>query len=67
MMTYYYLAWFIIMYQFLTVKQVSEALQIHWQTALTYIKTGRLKAIRVGRGYRVSEESLREFLEKAKV
>ncbi len=33
-------------HEFLTVKQVSKILQVHWQTVLNYIKVGKLKAVR---------------------
>lgn len=47
---------------FYTVEQVAELLQVHWQTVLNYIKNGKLKALRLGKGYRVSKESLEQFL-----
>jgi excisionase family DNA binding protein len=55
------------MEKYLTVSQVSQALQIHWQTTLSYIKLGKLKAIRVGRGYRIGESDLKEFIETIRV
>ncbi|MFX1499361.1 MAG: helix-turn-helix domain-containing protein [Promethearchaeota archaeon] len=45
-----------------TVKEISELLKIHWQTVLNYIKTGRLKAIRIGKGYRITKDSLDKFI-----
>ena len=47
---------------FLTVEQVADTLQVHWQTVLNYIKSGRLEALRLGKGYRISEESLEKFI-----
>ena len=49
---------------FLTVEQVAEALQVHWQTVLNYIKSGKLEALRLGKGYRISQESLNEFVKQ---
>lgn len=50
-----------------TPKQVAEILQVHWQTVLIYIKSGRLKAFKLGkRGYRIDEADLRAFIKKAK-
>lgn len=49
---------------FLTVEQVAKALQIHWQTVLNYIKSGKLKAVRLGKGYRIPQESLKQFIKK---
>lgn len=49
---------------FLTVEQVAEMLQIHWQTVLNYIKGGKLKAVRLGKGYRIPKNSLDQFVKK---
>lgn len=37
-------------------------LQIHWQSVLTYIKDGKLEAVKLGKGYRISESALKKFL-----
>lgn len=50
-----------------TVAQVANILQVHWQTVLNYIKMGKLKAIRLGKGYRISKESLEEFVNSNEV
>ena len=50
--------------EFLTVSQVSKKLQIHWQTTLSYIKTGRLNAVKIGNGYRISKQDLLDFVSK---
>lgn len=50
--------------QFLTVEQVSELLQVHWQTVLNYIKGGKLRAVKLGKGYRISKEELDKFIEE---
>ena len=47
---------------FYTVNQVAAILKVHWQTVLNYIKSGKLKAVRLGKGYRISNESLQEFI-----
>lgn len=49
---------------FLTVEQVAEILQIHWQTVLNYIKSGKLKAVKLGKGYRIQKEELDKFIKK---
>lgn len=49
---------------FLTVEQVAETLQVHWQTILNYIKNGKLKAIKLGKGYRIPKKSLDQFIRK---
>ena len=47
---------------FLTVEQVAQALQVHWQTVLNYIKSGKLRALKLGKGYRISKEELEKFV-----
>lgn len=49
---------------FLTVEQVAEALQVHWQTVLNYIKSGKLEALKLGKGYRISREALEKFIKQ---
>ena len=49
-----------------TVEEVSEKLQVHWQTVLNYIKSGELRAVRIGRGYRIAPEDLQSFIEARK-
>ena len=51
---------------FLTVEQVAELLQVHWQTVLNYIKSGKLEAVRLGKGYRIPEEAINKFVKKNK-
>lgn len=49
-------------YKFLTVQEVADLLQIHWQSVLNYIKSGKLEAIKLGKGYRISITSLEKFI-----
>lgn len=49
---------------FLTVEQVAKTLQVHWQTILNYIKNGKLKAVKLGKGYRISKEELKRFIKQ---
>lgn len=53
--------------EFLTVEQVAELLQVHWQTVLNYIKGKKLHAIKLGKGYRIPKESLEEFVKTNQV
>jgi len=46
-----------------TTEQVAHLLQIHPLTVLNYIKSGKLKAVKLGRVYRVRESALQKFLE----
>lgn len=48
--------------QLLTVEQVAEHLQVHWQTILNYIKNGKLKAVKLGKGYRIAKKELEVFI-----
>ncbi len=54
------------MEKFLTVEEISTMLQIHWQTVLTYIKSGKLRAVKLGRGYRIDPADLNTFIEQLK-
>jgi len=45
-----------------TIQQVMSRLQVADETVYRYIRSGKLKAIRVGGLWRVSKEALEEFL-----
>ncbi len=45
-----------------TVQEVADLLKLHWQSVLTYIKSGKLEAVKLGKGYRISETALQEFI-----
>lgn len=47
-----------------TTEQVAKLLQIHPLTVLKYINSGKLRAVKLGRVYRVTETSLQKFLEE---
>jgi excisionase family DNA binding protein len=48
--------------KFYTVQEVADMLQVHWQSILNYIKNGKLKALKLGKGYRISRTALDEFI-----
>jgi excisionase family DNA binding protein len=48
--------------EFYTVEQVAGLLQVHWQTILNYIKSGKIDALKLGKGYRIPKKSLDKFL-----
>jgi len=54
------------MERFYTVYEIAKILKVHWQTVLDFIRSGRLKAFKLGRGYRIEEKDLRKFIEKGK-
>ena len=48
--------------KFYTVQEVADLLQVHWQSVLNYIKRGDLQALKLGKGYRISQEALDKFI-----
>jgi excisionase family DNA binding protein len=50
-------------YSLLTPEQVAEVLQLHVLTVYSYIRQGKLEAIRLGRHYRIVPEDLKRFIE----
>lgn len=44
------------------IKQVAEYLQVSTRTINTYIKTGKLKAKKIGKKWIITEDTLREFI-----
>ena len=51
----------------LTPEQVAEILQIHVLTIYSYIRQGKLDAIRLGRNYRIIPKDLTHFIESNRV
>lgn len=52
------------MEKFFTTEQVANILQVHPFTILKFIKSGKLKGIKLGRVYRIKESDVQEFLEE---
>lgn len=52
---------------FYTPEEVSKQLKVHLQTILNYIKDGRLKAVKLDKGYRISESDFNKFIHGSKV
>lgn len=50
-----------------TIDEIAELLHITRRTLYAYLKTGKLKAIKVGKYWRVTEENLKDFLSKGTV
>ncbi|MBB5074597.1 helix-turn-helix domain-containing protein [Nonomuraea endophytica] len=44
-----------------TVSQVADLLDLHVKTVRGYVREGRLKAVKVGKQYRISREDLESF------
>lgn len=49
--------------KFYTLEEVSEFLNVSVRTLYTYIKTGRLKATKIGGKWIVKEQSLQDLIE----
>lgn len=49
--------------KFYRVPEVAEALQVTPQTIRKYIKTGRLKAQRIGKPILITERNIKQFLQ----
>ncbi len=47
-----------------TVQEVADLLKLHWQSVLNYIKKGELEALRLGKGYRISQQALDDFIDR---
>lgn len=45
-----------------TTKEMAEILKVTTRTILTYCETGRIKGVKIGHQWRVSEENLRAFI-----
>ena len=45
-----------------TTEEVAEILQVTKRTVYNYIKTGALKAVKIGKYWRISAENLEEFI-----
>ncbi len=50
------------MKQFYTPEQVADMLQINFLTVLKYIRQWKISVIKLGRMYRISEESFNDFI-----
>ena len=45
-----------------TTEEVAEILQVTKRTVYNYIKAGTLKAVKIGKYWRISAENLEEFI-----
>lgn len=50
----------------LTAREVANLLKLNILTVYEYIRKGRLKAVKLGRNYRVEEKDLDKFIESNK-
>lgn len=49
-----------------TVEEVASALNVHINTIRIWLRKGTLKGIKLGKYWRVEENQLKDFVEKAK-
>lgn len=47
-----------------TLEEVAEILHLTRRTIYGYVHSGALKAVKIGRGWRVTEAALQDFLSK---
>ena len=52
---------------FLKVKDVAQLLQLNTLTIYDYIRSGKLKAVRLGRTYRIQEKEFNNFINKHEI
>ena len=48
----------------LTIRQAAEVLNVHVETLRRWDKGGKLKAVRLGKGYRIPQKSLDQFVKE---
>ena len=46
-----------------TLDEIADILKVTRRTLYTYVKTGKLDAVKIGRYWRVREDALNKFLE----
>ena len=51
----------------LTPEQVAEILQVHVLTIYSYIRRGKLDAVRLGRNYRIIPKDFTRFIESNRI
>lgn len=54
------------MFKFYTPEQVADIMQLNHLTILKYIKSKKLRAVKLDRWYRIEEKDLKDFFEKSK-
>jgi excisionase family DNA binding protein len=50
--------------EFYTLEQVAALLDLHVRTVRAYVREGRIKAVRIGKQYRVARQDLEQFTGK---
>lgn len=52
--------------EYYSLHEVADLLSVHYQTVRYWIKTGKLRAVKLDRIFRVSKEALEEFVQEVK-
>jgi len=53
--------------EFYTAKELSDKLKLNVMTIYRYIKSGKLKAYKIGKEFRVERQEFEEFLQKVMI
>jgi excisionase family DNA binding protein len=53
--------------EFYTAKEISDKLKLNVMTIYRYINSGKLKAYKIGKEFRVEKQEFEEFLNKVKI
>lgn len=48
-----------------TAPEVSKLLGVHYQSVMNWVRSGKLRAVKLGRVWRISKEALAEFVKGA--
>ncbi len=46
-----------------TLKEICDILDVSYRTVLKYVESGRLKGVKIGRNWRISERNLQRFID----
>lgn len=60
-------SYFYMSYTFLTAQEIAQTLKLNIMTIYEYIRSGRLKAVKFGRYYRVLFEDFQKFVEEQRL
>lgn len=53
--------------EFLTAEEVAEMLKVNIMTIYRYIKAGKIKAYKFGKGFRITNEDLQKFVSSSQI
>lgn len=53
--------------QFYTAEELAKALQVNIMTIYRYIKSGKLKAYKIGKEFRIDKNEFESFIKKSKI